>query len=556
MIQNNKIEVKLYPISRLKKMFDRKMFAVPKLQRDFVWNANKAAELMDSIYKKYPIGTILIWKAKKFRQFELNHHPSALPQYKSKGNKFIHFIIDGQQRLSVIYRIMKGDLIKNSKNEEINFGNIFFMPDVEDKRFRYLKNTREDAASLSDILSSYWTYKFSGTPSYKMKKLKQCRDSIYKYKVPFILVSGYDLDEIKQTFIRINSLGTPISSADQAFTLASSFNLKDRVKTVFKNLNPGYMNLPKEVILRTMVLIWGIESKNKKSFEDGLQFGMQEINSLSSKLDKNKDAQKRFNKIWKKLQYSYGQAVDYLMNEFKVKDYSDLPSENMIIQLATFFYYNKNAQPTIYEKQQIRKWFWSTGVGSRYSGRGYARNIISDFIYFRKLGLGRHLAFQISERVSKNSILSADYRTAASLNKAFYIMLALNEPKYLEGGGNIPLNDLVSLKNKTNKHHIFPRDFLKRRDVSTRKINSIANICFLVFKENLDAKNKPPAIYLNDYKKKNYYKGFLRSHLIPVKVEYGLYEKTKSGYNKFLARRTDLIAQKFEKLAGVKLFER
>lgn len=556
MIYNNKIEVKLFSVTQLKRMFERKIFAVPKLQREFVWNAKKAAELMDSVYKTYPIGTILIWKAKKSKQFELNHHPNALPQYKAKGNNFIYFIIDGQQRLSVIYRIMKGDAIKNSRNEEINFGKIYFLLSDEDKRFKYFKNERDDIASLSEILSHHWKYKFDGLPLYKLRHLEQCRENIYSYKVPLIIVSGYDLEEIKQTFIRINSLGTPISSADQAFTLASSFNLKDRIKTVFQNFNSGYFNLPKEVILRTIVLIWGIESKNKKSFDDGLQFGMQEINSLSNKLDKNKETQKKFNRIWKKLQYSFGQAVDYLINEFKVKDYSDLPSENMLIQLSAFFYYNKNAQPSNFEKKQIRKWFWYSGVNSRYSGRGYSKNIVSDFIYFKKLGIGRSISFYISEKISKNVLINSDYRTAASLNKSYFILLAMNEPKYLEGGGNIPLAEFVSLKNKTNKHHIFPRDFLKRREVSSNKVNSLVNICLLVFKENLDAHSKPPVIYLENYRRKHYYRNFLRSHLIPLQTDSGLYEKTKTAYNKFLVHRANLIAKKFEKLAGIKLFER
>lgn len=556
MIYNNKIEVKLFSIKQLKSLFDKKIFAVPKLQRDFVWNSKKAADLMDSIYKTYPIGTILIWKARKSKQFELNHHPSALPQYRAKGNKFIFFIIDGQQRLSVLNRILKGDIIKNYRNEEIDFGKIFFLLSSDDKKFKYLKYERTDTASLYEILSPYWKSKFYGAPGYIIKSMNQCRERVFNYKVPFLMVSGYDLKEIKQTFIRINSLGTPISSADQAFTLASSFNLKDKIKLIFQNFNSGFINLPKEAILRTIVLIWGIETKSRSDKTDTLQFGMDEINSLSRKLDSNVNAQKKFNKIWGILQYSFGLAIDLFMMEFKLRDYNDIPSENMLLSLATFFYYNNNAQPSSYERKQIRKWFWYTGVNSRYSGRGYVKNIIKDFLYFKKLGQGRGISYVISDKLTKFEIINSDYSSSSSINKAFFISLMLNEPKYLENGSNIPLSNYVSLKNKTNKHHIFPRDFLKRRNVGKNKINSLANICLLVFKENLDIRNNPPVTYLSDFKRKKYFNKFLRSHLIPTETNSGLYDKTKSSYQKFLDKRANLILKNFEKLAGTKLFER
>lgn len=556
MNNGNKIEVKLKSVSQLKALFEKRIFAIPKLQREFVWNSKKAAELMDSIYKNYPIGTILIWKVVKTKQFELNQHPSALPMFNAKGNKYVYFIIDGQQRLSVIYRILQGDTISNYRKEEINFGNIFFLLGNKEKRFKYLKQERDDTASVSKILSHNWKNKFSGFPGYALKDMSLCRERIYNYKVPVIFVSGFDLDEIKQTFIRINSLGTPISSADQAFTLASNFNLKDRIQMIYKNIHAGYVNMPKEIILRTIVLLWAAEMKGKRIQPENLQFGMEEINNFSKKLDKDKETQKKFNLIWKRLQYSFGLASDYMSEKFKVNDFRDLPSDNMLMQLSAFFYYNNNSQPDDYEKKQIRIWFWYTGIYSRYSGKEYSKNIISDFVYFKKLGEGRQLSYNITERVPRSIITISDYTTGSSLNKAFYLMLAMNEPKYLEGGGNIPVNNYVSLKNKINKHHIFPKDFLKRRGVGKNKINSLANICFLVFKENLDIKNHPPVKYLDGYRRKNYYRRFLSSHLIPTGADSGLYEKTRKAYDRFILLRANLIAKKFEKLAGVRMFEK
>ena len=48
------------PLKKLRALIDTGIFAVPELQREFVWNERKACDLLDSIYFNYPIGTILI----------------------------------------------------------------------------------------------------------------------------------------------------------------------------------------------------------------------------------------------------------------------------------------------------------------------------------------------------------------------------------------------------------------------------------------------------------------------------------------------------------------
>lgn len=51
-----------FRLKKLRTLIDRGIFAVPELQREFVWNPRKACDLLDSIYRNYPIGTILVWK--------------------------------------------------------------------------------------------------------------------------------------------------------------------------------------------------------------------------------------------------------------------------------------------------------------------------------------------------------------------------------------------------------------------------------------------------------------------------------------------------------------
>jgi len=51
-----------WPVARLRRYLLEKRFAIPKLQRNFVWSAGDAAKLLDSIYRDMPIGSLILWE--------------------------------------------------------------------------------------------------------------------------------------------------------------------------------------------------------------------------------------------------------------------------------------------------------------------------------------------------------------------------------------------------------------------------------------------------------------------------------------------------------------
>src|SRR5829696_4952043 len=78
-------------------------FAVPKLQRAFVWNGVKATKLLDSVYRGMPIGALTIWDTSKKNRTLLRRSLEVLPNFKDHNSR-VWFVLDGQQRLSVLYR--------------------------------------------------------------------------------------------------------------------------------------------------------------------------------------------------------------------------------------------------------------------------------------------------------------------------------------------------------------------------------------------------------------------------------------------------------------------
>ena len=80
----------------------------------------------------------------------------------------------------------------------------------------------------------------------------------------------------------------------------------------------------------------------------------------------------------------------------------------MIATLAFFFYANNGAQPSSGQKRELKKWFWATSVASRYTGKGYRQNLLSDIAFFERLGKKRNGRFPFRDLVSVTEAKQAD----------------------------------------------------------------------------------------------------------------------------------------------------
>src|SRR5438046_2197973 len=104
-------------ISKLRLQLMRRKFAIPKLQRNFVWDPRRAAKLLDSIYRNMPIGSLFLWEMDRKSANLIRQATEVLPSF-SPGNKHVWFVIDGQQRLSVIYQAFEAEVRENDAGRE------------------------------------------------------------------------------------------------------------------------------------------------------------------------------------------------------------------------------------------------------------------------------------------------------------------------------------------------------------------------------------------------------------------------------------------------------
>src|SRR5437868_7124497 len=250
-----------YRLSRLRTQIDRRRFAVPELQREFVWNARKACDLLDSIHRNYPIGTILIWKTGRKNEGELRKTLHILPPY-DPANPDIYFLIDGQQRLSVLWHFLRGEAgcVTNADGKEVNFGRIYFNPYAAEGEKQFVHRARPSGdlarqlVPVVDLLSSSWRHRVRGHGIRVRRRLEECRRRILNYEALLIFCETNELSRVRETFVRINSLGMRIGAADRAFARASKFNLRGLIKDAQSRLKYGFERFSRETILQTIAL--------------------------------------------------------------------------------------------------------------------------------------------------------------------------------------------------------------------------------------------------------------------------------------------------------------
>lgn len=547
-------KLKHISVQQLHQHFSARVFAVPKLQREFVWDGKRAAALLDSISKGMPIGVVLIWQTKPQQYDLLRKSLNVLPEFDT-SNRFGWFLIDGQQRLSVLHEAYAGGVKTNATGAAVDFGRVCFAlnhdAEEEDRAdFVYRKPITREYVAIQDILSSHWRQRFKDYPKYLLKRITDCRDRILQYQVPCLLIHSTDLEEVRSVFLRINSQGMAISSADRAFARASKVDLRDLAHELRAGINNAFQDIDFTAILQGFAFV---------TEERELDVGQRALEATIAWWEKqiDKDGTKsEFYHCWKKYRLAFGQAVDYLQANFDVLHSGFLPSVNMLATLSVFFFHHP-AAPNTKQRSEIRKWFWATGVGLRYSGRGYRQNLMGDVQFFRRLASSPAATFKFSDLVDPNDLSRQEYTKHSSLTNAFYCLLASQQPRYIVNGQPIPATIYASRSNRRDRHHIFPRQLLANFGFTHRDYNSLCNICFIVARENQKFGMKRPDSYLAEYMRKKHFARAMRSHLIPYDRNSGLLTTgVKKAYIQFRQRRLHELCRAFEKQARIKLFRK
>lgn len=589
-----KYSVNQYQISAILELIKTGEVAIPEIQRPFVWDATNVRDLMDSLYQGYPIGYLIAWR---------NPDVKLKDGSVSAGKRIL---IDGQQRVTALRAAILGEQVVNKEYENVTI-KIAFQP-AEQKFEVFNTAIAKDNAWIPDIspIVTHPVGMLGTMRDYCTKNPAQDEDKIYEAlsklqqitttQIGFIeLASDLDIETVTEIFIRINSKGVVLSQADFAMS-----------KIAASEENYGYPHLRKCIDYFCHIAVkpefYGqIAEKDKKfaatsyyqkmawlkgenddlydpGYNDMLrvaftsEFERGRLADLVSLLSGRNFETRTFEE--QIARESFGKLEKGILNFINQTNFQRFL---MIIRSAGFIssrlIRSQNALNFAYIvylklrasgynagkiESYVCRWFVMSLLTSRYSGAAD-----SQFDFDIKNVASKDFADYLSN-VEQAALSDAFWNVALveSLNTSvasspnFGIFLAAQVKMGNKGflSKDITVGDLIAFQGDI--HHVFPRHYLKKNELSRGQYNQIANYAFMQSEINIKIGNKAPNVYFDELRSQCNGGGLkygsitdeetlranLKAHCIPTNI----FEMDITHYDEFLRQRRVLMAQKLK----------
>ena len=207
-------------ISTILDYIDNGHMALPEFQRGYVWNRDQVRGLMDSLYRRHPVGSLLVWATE-----------SKGAQYRGEGDLVpgvVKLLLDGQQRMTTVYGIVRGEPPQFFDGKAGTFTGLYFHVDTEEFRFYQPIKMKDDplwvdvTRLMQEGIGPFLTV-FGGIAEIQPKLTVYVNrlnaiHSIQTLEVHVEEVTGDDktIDVVVDIFNRVNSGGTKLSKGDLA----------------------------------------------------------------------------------------------------------------------------------------------------------------------------------------------------------------------------------------------------------------------------------------------------------------------------------------------------
>lgn len=567
--------------------------AIPEIQRPFVWDASDVRDLIDSLYQGYPIGYLIAWR---------NPDVKLKDGTTSNGKRIL---IDGQQRVMALKAAILGAPVLNDEYEHVRI-RIAFNP--QDEKFEVCNPAiQKDATWIPDIsliiteeerTSRVINNYCEKNPTANLEKIEDSLEQLKKIvgkQVGFIELSHeLDIETVTEIFIRINSKGTPLSSADFAM---SKIAVNEQYGGVYLRkcidyfchleVSPAFFSHISEVdkeFSKTPYFQKIAWLKNEKddiytpNYVDVLrvaytsEFGRGKLADLVSLLSGRNFETKTFEEEIAKDSFKrLEQGILNFVNETNFKRFvmiirsagfisSDLIRSQNAIDFAyiLFLRLRMSGMPPAEIEKYVRRWFVLSVLTGRYSGSPE-----SMFDYdIRQISTKKFDEFfgemekaELSEAFWGIQ-MDQNLETSVASSPYFNVFLAAQVKAGDKGflSKDITVKDMI--ENRGDIHHIFPKDYLKEHKFKQSQYNQIGNYAYTQSEINIGIGKKSPQVYfgeiLNQCKTRELKHGAiqdfevlkenLNANCIPLSAQEGTIET----YEEFLKQRRKLMAQKIK----------
>lgn len=599
-----------YPlaISQILGLIEANDIAIPEIQRPFVWRRSQVRDLMDSLYKGYPTGYIIIWKnpSVKLKNGSL-----------SEGKKVL---IDGQQRITALMTAIAGKTIVFDDYSEGRvkiafdpFAAISENPDAELFAVQtpaHLKSKRW-IPDIADIFKSdFSSFKFihqyvTDNPEMDEEDLHRVLESLKNLQHCNIgvieLDASLDIDIVTDIFIRINSKGTALSQGDFVMSKIAADevhggNTLRKVIDYFAHLckdgtfynkikekdlsfaNSGYLNK----------LEWLKDDKETvydPECDDVLRVAFMhrckraKLADLVAMLSGRDFETREFKEeivesTYKDLEAGVNSVISgYNFTQFmlaiRTAGFTSKKLVNSVMAIdfayAVYLILQESKEVPVDEiKSLVQRWYVLSVLTGRYSASPES-SFAKDIRAIGENGVKATLKAIEDANLSDNFWniqLNQNLTYVSSINPTYQVFLAAqNFFKKDSLLSHIPVGELVNLGGDI--HHIFPKQYLVDNGFDKNQYNQVANYAYLDTPINIKIGKKAPKVYLNEalaaikssedasfksIKSEAEFIQNLEDNCIPIEI----LEMDHTGYGDFLearrAKMTDLIRKYYYSL--------
>jgi hypothetical protein len=540
MQQYQQYSVNQYQIANVLNSIETKQIAIPEIQRPFVWDSTKVRDLIDSLYKGFPIGYVITWQ-----------NPSInLKNGTSSMGKQI--LIDGQQRITALTTAIKGYKIIDSDYNERRII-IAFHPIKEE--FRTLDNaTKKNSEWVHDIAEYMNTYSqmefireyFEKNPEFTNEQKRIIEKNLGKLsniksaQVGFIeLDSNLPIEDVTEIFVRINSKGVRLAETDFAMSKIASYepasesdygqNLRKCIDyfshlalhpeffTILRDRDTSFVNSEYFPHIR-----WLKDEKDDlydPDYNDILrvsfvkEFHRGRISDLVKLLSgQNFETRKyeesiqteSFEKLQKAVldfsRENYFKNYLLILRSLGIVKNNLINSKNVInFGYILYLFLRDRGAPENEIQKHVRKWIIISVLTRRYSG---SPESVMDYDMKQISAKGIEKVIEEEERINLSEAywtdgIIRDLQSASASNpflKLFWIaqIYFKNNALFSE---SVKVEDLIQVKGDI--HHIFPREHLKSKGHPRIDYNQVSNFAYVEQPINIKIGKQDPKDYFS-----------------------------------------------------------
>lgn len=502
---------------------------LPEFQRPFVWKRGQILELMDSIYRNYPIGSLLVWES---TQKLASKRTIADLQVAERSDKYpVNYLLDGQQRLSAIC----GAIYWQPGNPRSVWNVVF---DLKTGKFHH--SDQVDGHPVHQIPLR----RMADAPEFYRRlgplddqEMKDRADLLFtrflQYQVPLVTLGDMSIDDVAPVFERINSTGTRLTIYDlmRAATWSPDFDLGNTVDSIKKTLEPKrFHTLDNKTFLRTL------------GAAAGGDFSAQSIDALREL------SQPQLAAAAEAMKAASLRAADFLATEISAPRAEALPYANQFAVLCEVF--RVLPHPTAGQLKEIKRWFWLTTLSGYFSGWDSGQ-MTQDTRQIRAFAEGNVGTLGEGGVVPSSSLWRMKpFRANSAVSKMLGLILAHQGPTDLLNGQKIDVDKSLAWSNDKEYHHFFPQAFLRRKKIGGSAANVVGNIVLLTSVSNIAISDSAPSEYLSriiDSSGRAELVKRLESTLVP---EPALDAALADDYPAFLDARSAFLHQHVQSLTG------